>query len=98
MSELCILFKFNDSAECFGIQACPADQRAVDIRHFHELRDIVRLYASAIQNSDGVGERCAKIFFNQRPDIPMDLLGLIRGGRFAGADGPNRFIGDDQGA
>ena len=42
------LFKFNNFAERFGIQTCPAYQGAIDIRHLHEWVDVVRFDAAPV--------------------------------------------------
>ncbi len=58
------LFKFNDPAERFRIEARASHQRSVNIRHLHDLSDIVRFDAAPVQDPNGVRESSTEIRFN----------------------------------
>jgi len=59
--------KVNDLAECFRIKACASHQCSVNIRHGHQLSNIVRFDATPIQYPDGTGKIFVKNLFQQRP-------------------------------
>jgi hypothetical protein len=90
------IVKKNQLAERFGVQAGTADQGAVNIGHLHEGPDVVRLDAPSVKDANGIGKRFSKQRIEQRPDKLMRLLSLFAGGGFSSADGPYRFVGDNQ--
>lgn len=52
-----LLFVIDNSGETFRFEACAADQRAVNVRLLHQLRNIFRFNRTAVKNS-----RCFRRF------------------------------------
>ena len=83
-----------DREEFLGLERGAADEPAIDVRHRKELRGIPRLHAAAILDAHEGGD--ISIVARDPPaDVRMDVFGLLRGRSLAGADGPDRLIGDD---
>ena len=70
-------------------------ESAVNIRLSHELLDVAGLGASAVKDARGVGGRIAVVGAQGLANGVADLLRVICGGGLAGADGPDRLVGDD---
>src|SRR5258708_20169101 len=56
---------------------------------------VARFYAAAIEDGNAVGRRLVVFSGKYGADMRVHFLGLGDGSRFAGADGPDGFISDD---
>ena len=87
--------RLDDRHEGLGGEAGAADEGAVDVGDGEQARRIPGRARSAVEDADarpGVAEA-----FSQRPaDGGVHLGGVVGGGGAAGADRPDRFVGDDQ--
>src|SRR3569832_558952 len=83
----------NDGQEIRGLQACAADQRAIDIRKREDFGGVAGLDRPAIENPHRAS-RFRKSRHQMFPDQGMDFDNLRRGGRFAGSDRPDWFVGN----
>ena len=83
-------------ANASTLRLAPPTRRAVDLLALHELRDVVRRDAAAVEDAHGLGLRVAE----HRGDFAADegdrLLGVVGGGGAAGADRPDGLVGDDE--
>src|SRR3954451_16159107 len=77
-----------------GIQTCPADQSAVDVRLREQFAGVARLDAAAVQNADLRGGFIIVSLGEQPAKISVDFGRLLRTSDFSGADRPNRFVSD----
>ena len=82
----------RDGKEIGSLEAGAADQRAVDVRHRHQLGRIGGLYRASIENTDP-GSLLLKPGDQLVPDKAMYFLDIFRGGGAAGADCPDRLVG-----
>src|SRR6185436_2209372 len=85
----------DDADEIGGLQAGAADQRAVDIGGSHQFRGVRGFYRTAVEDAEvdalAIAEEVAKL----APYVRVHV-GYFAGGRGeAGADRPDRLIGDD---
>src|SRR3954452_19781066 len=78
-----------------GIQTCPADQSAVDVRLREQLAGIARLHAAAVQNADLRGGFIIVSLGEQPAKISVDFGRLLSPSSFSGSDRPNGFVSDD---
>mmetsp|Transcript_11641 Transcript_11641/g.31335 ORF Transcript_11641/g.31335 Transcript_11641/m.31335 type:complete len:782 (-) Transcript_11641:241-2586(-) len=78
-----------------GLQGGAADEKAVDVGLADELLAVLRRHAAAVLDLDVVSDLGADGGLEVGADGGVRLLGLIRGGDLAGADGPDRLVGDD---
>src|SRR5262249_20701459 len=60
----------------------------------HQGGGVVRLDAPAIQDEQPLGHLIAEMLATAAADVRVNLLRLFRRGVPAGADRPNRFVGD----
>src|SRR5579885_3605204 len=84
-----------DAREGRGLEARPADERAVDVGLGHERVDVLRLHAPTIQDAQPRRDRLAREAGHLAANGRVDLLGLCGGRRVPRADGPHRLVGDD---
>ena len=85
----------NDGSEGVQCQAGSPDEGSIDIGPSQESRDGVWCDASSVEDSHGGGDGFSMTFFEKSAREVVDGLGLIRGRGFAGTDGPDRFVGQD---
>ena len=85
-----------DPDELTGIEAGPADQRTVNVWLRHDRSDVVGLHRPAIQDTHIEGHIVPVNRGNPLPDRLAHLLRVLRRGHLAGADRPDRLVGDDQ--
>ena len=85
----------DDLHESVNLQRSAADKSAVDVRLAKDFLRIGTLDASAVLNTNDVGNFLAITFGNPRANVGVNFLRLIGRGDFAGADRPNRFIRDN---
>ncbi len=86
----------DDIAEAAFFEGGAADEGAVDVREGHEFAGVGGFDASAVLDADAAGGGFVVEFGEQAADEGMGVLGLLGGGGFAGADGPDGFVGDDR--
>lgn len=96
-SDPAVIFIFlisllHNPGKIFG-QGRAADQSAINIRHSENLLGIARLNAAAVLNPDFFGNSAVK-FFQNLTNRSTNFLCLFIGRCPAGADRPNRFIGN----
>src|SRR5690348_8483997 len=83
-----------DLSELPGVEAGSADEGAVDVRQRHDRRDVAGLDGPAIQDTHTGGRFGAMKLRNPRPDRRRRLLHVVGSGHLAGADSPDRLVGD----
>ena len=88
--------KTNNALKRFRLERSSTDQSAIDIWSGHQNIDILRFNRATIQYSYLTGNVFLKHPFQKSSDKSMYFLGLLFGGCFAGANGPDRLIGNDQ--
>ena len=88
--------ELDDAGELVGVERCAADQGAVDLGHGHELGDVARLHAAAVLDAHRVGGVGAAEARATSPRItPIVVVGVVGRRVAAGADRPDRLVGDD---
>src|SRR6476661_4241960 len=85
----------TDRRELGRVDGRPADEGAVDVLLGHDRRDVVRLDAAAVEHAHAVGDVTAVELGEQGTDRRADLLRVLGSRDLAGADGPDRLVGDD---
>src|SRR5216684_1800075 len=85
----------NNLRKALGIQTRSANQRAVDVRFFHQASDIVRLYRTPVKNAQSVCCRLGMPFRENAPDKRVHFLRLLRRRSASSPDGPDRFVSHD---
>src|SRR5437870_2104937 len=89
------LLEMDDPGECRGVEARAAHECAVDVGLRHQVVDVLGLDRAAVLDPDRVAGG-AEPRTEPLAHEPVHLLrGLGRGGA-AGADRPNRLVGDHQ--
>src|ERR1700722_8689253 len=83
-----------DRSELTGVQAGAADEGAVNVLSTHDRRDIVALDGPAVQNTHTGPGFAAHRARNVLSDSGRYLLRVSGGGDLAGADRPDRLVGD----
>src|SRR5580765_2467828 len=79
-------------SEVAGVEAGAADQRAVDVGLGHQLRRVVGLDRAAVEDADRVSR--APAYAKGVADEGAGLLRLLGRRGAAGADRPDRLVGD----
>src|ERR1051326_8666783 len=77
-------------------QGRPADERAIHVRLAHQFAGIPRLHAATILDAHAPRNRLVEQFRDQPPEEGVGVLRLLRGGRLARADGPDRLVSYDR--
>ena len=88
--------RLHDPQERVGLQARPADQCPVHVRLRHQPGGVLGGDGTAVEDGKPSGDFLAIELGQPHPDDVLGGLGLLRGGNLAGADGPDRLVGDDQ--
>src|SRR5215471_18304323 len=89
------LCRFDDCQKLLRFEARAADERAVHVRLVQQRRGVLRFHASAVLYQKRCGRFLAESLADVSANEGMGLLRLLRRGVFAGADGPDRFVGHD---
>src|SRR3982074_1122261 len=89
-----LLAQTADLDELVGVQACSADQGAIDVGLVHDSGDVRRFHRTAVEDAHHF-RRLAVLLGQPGPDRADDLLRVIRRGRLAGTDRPDRLVRDD---
>ncbi|BFO12603.1 hypothetical protein GGER_51130 [Serratia rubidaea] len=84
---------FDDHGEGVGLQRCAAYQRAVDVRLGEQFCGVFIIHGTAVLNDDA-GSDVGVVLGDVVADKFVYRLSLRRGRGFAGADGPDRLIGN----
>ena len=87
----------DDGGERVWLEAGAADEGSVNLFLAHEGGGIVRLDASAVEDAHFGGDCLAEEFCHFSADHFVRVGGHLGRRGLAGADGPNRLIGDDDG-
>ena len=82
------------SHEPVGIEARAAHERAVHVRLGQDLGRVVGLHAAAVEDRGCARAASLGAVAHQRPDERDRLLRDLRRGHLAGADRPDRLVGD----
>src|SRR6478752_2248246 len=85
----------TDRRELRRVDRRPTHEGAVDVFLGHDRRDVAGLDAAAVEHAYAVGDVAAVELGEQRADGCTHLLGVVGGRDLAGADGPDRLVGDD---
>src|SRR4029453_4314190 len=96
-NETCLFLRLvaDDSQEALGFQARSAYQSAINIRLPHQIADVFRFDASAVQNPNLLGRFVAELLGEPVANGTMRFLGCLRRGRTPGTDCPDRFVGEN---
>ena len=86
-------YRRGDRREAVRVEARAADQRAVDVGLGHQLADVVGLDGPAVLDPEG---RRVEGPGRDRPHVGVRLLGDLRRRGAAGADRPDRLVGDHE--
>src|SRR5207302_10883850 len=84
----------DDLREIVRFQRCAAHQRAVDVRLTEQVGGVLGLDRPAVLDAHRVRHLSARELAQEPADLPVHLLRLRGGGGLAGADGPDRLVGD----
>src|SRR3989440_4041922 len=84
--------KIHERGKRLRVEARSAHKRAIQFLLRHQPPNIVGLDAAAVENPEGGGEGDGKLLPRASPKNPMSCRGNFRGRRAARADGPNRFV------
>lgn len=77
------------------LQTGTANQETINIWLLAKLLAVLLADTATIQDAGLVGNGLAHVLGQPLADGGVDLLGLLSGGDLAGADGPDRLVGDD---
>ena len=86
---------FNNIEKGLRVETCAADEGSIDIGLGHKVGSVLWFDATAVKDADG-GSSGPKERDKELSNLLMDIVGLLGGGYLAGADGPDRLVGDDQ--
>src|SRR6516165_1892113 len=78
----------GDRPETIGVEACSADQRAIDLGQAKDARGVLRIDRAAVENP-----RARR---NARTNCGVHCRDVFQGRGKPGADRPDRLIGDDE--
>ena len=84
--------------ERMGIQAGAADQHAVYVIDTEQVGGVGRLYRASVQDWRAHGGREAQSSIEPSPKHPVGICRVVRSRSFPGADGPDRFVRDQEGS
>src|SRR6266850_5014255 len=87
---------FDDIRETAVFQRSAADQRTVHIRPAHQLAGVRWFDTATVLDSRAPGNCLVEHGRKLLADEGVRVLSLLRGRRLAGADGPDRFVGNDR--
>src|SRR5208282_2425419 len=86
----------HDGGERFGVERRSAYQRAVDFFFRHQGMSVLWFDGAAVEDAEFAGEFLAERLGGFGSNDGVGVGGHLRGCGLSGADGPDRFIGDDQ--
>src|SRR5260370_26577838 len=87
----------DDFGEGLGVEAGSAYESSVDVVQAAEGFGVVGLDGAAVEDADGGGEGGGEGFGDLGADDLVGLVSDLRRGGAAGADGPYRLVGEDEG-
>ena len=85
----------DDGGEVGGLEAGAADEAAVNVGAGEQVGGVVGLHGAAVLDADGVGGGLTGTLGDGLADDAADAVGLVGGADFAGADGPDGLVGED---
>ena len=86
----------HDGREGFGVERGASHQGAVHVGHGKESGRVLGFDRSSVKDPQVPGEFLAQCFACFRPDELMGLGSKLWSCGFAGSDGPNWLVGDNQ--
>src|SRR3954451_5818675 len=86
----------DDLEEAADVEAGAAEERAVDVGQRRQFADVVRLDAAAVEDVALIGGGAAEPLAQARADVRVRLAGLRRRRVAAGADRPDRLVGNHE--
>src|SRR3712207_4709895 len=95
-SEIGHVVEAADPTELGGVQARAPDEAPVDVGLGHDAGDVRRLHRAAVLDADRLAGGFTPRLGDPAPESGADLLGVVGRRDLAGADRPDRFVGDDQ--
>ncbi len=87
--------RFYNRGEIGSLQSGAADEAAVHVRLGYQLVGVLGVHGAAVLNGNAVGGFLVVQAGDHLADLGADLVGLLSGSGLAGADGPDRLVGDD---
>ena len=84
----------DDAGERVRVEAGPADERPVDVGQRQQLLGVLGLERAAVEDPHGLAGLLVEAL-DERAHERDGLLGLLGGRAAAGADRPDRLVGDD---
>ena len=94
-NELVLVGCVDDGLEGFRFEGSAADQTAVDVELCKQTGSVFGVHGAAVLDRDGAGRSGTEEGADGVTDERADFAGLRDRCRFAGADGPDGFVGDD---
>jgi len=91
------LLVFDDGGEGVWLEAGTADECAVDLFFAEQGCGVLGLDAAAVEDAGGFGQVGVEDVGQFCADDHVGFDGHLWSGGFAGSDGPDRLVGDDQG-
>ena len=77
------------------LERSASNEEAINIRLLAQLATVLFIDTTSIKNASLVGDLVANILGQPLSGGLVYLLSLLSGGNFTGANGPNRFVGND---
>ena len=84
-----------DDGEELGLEGGASDEEAVNVLLLGQLLAVGAGDRATVDDAGGLGHGGGDILDEPLPQGGVDLLGLLRGGGLAGADGPHWLVGND---
>uniref|UniRef100_A0A6B2LFC0 Uncharacterized protein n=1 Tax=Arcella intermedia TaxID=1963864 RepID=A0A6B2LFC0_9EUKA len=84
----------NNLKEFVTLQTGTSHQKPINVGLLSELHAVLAIDATTIDDADLVGHALAHVLAEVLADLGVDSLGNLRGGHFAGANGPHGFVGN----
>lgn len=82
----------NNLGKAISCERSATHKGAIDIRHGHELLDIVSVHRSSVLNDDLLSNLLAILLGDERANEMMDFLSNLLRADQSSANGPDRFI------
>lgn len=83
-----------DNVDKLGLERGTANEVAVNVRLVVEGRGVLAVDRASVDDADVVGGILGDLLGNVGTDSGVDLLGIVRSGGKAGADGPDGLVGN----
>src|SRR5438045_845296 len=86
----------DDGGEIGSLQAGAADEGAIDLLLAQQLGGVVGLHTAAVLDPDGLRRSRSEATGDRVSDHTADTVCFVCRADFAGADGPDRLVGQDE--